>query len=152
VGWERKLLGCSARAMTTHSKPNPSSYGELCDSGDVLPGLRRGELCKKQETHSPRNKYLGQPIPPVTPSCCLSAHRFLATSILHCSLCNRTCLLGLASAFLRAHSPLSHTRPLSAVAAPLFTLRALRHTTSQTQRSLARENSVPDSAWLLWDR
>lgn len=114
--------------MTTHSKPNPSGYRELCDSGDVLPELRQGELSKKQETHSPRNKYLGQPIPPVTPSCCLSAHGFLATSLLHCSLCSHSCLLGFASTFLGAHSPLSHTRPLSAVAAPLFTLRALRST------------------------
>lgn len=151
MGWERKLLGCSARSMTTHSKPKLSGYRELCDSGDVLPELRQGELSKKQETHSPRNKYLGQPIPPVTPSCRLSARGFLATSLLHCSLCSHSCLLGLASTFLRAHS-LSHTRPLSAVADPLFTLGALRRTTSQTQRSLARENSVPDSVWLLWDR
>lgn len=114
----------------------------MSDSVDDPPGLSREELSKKQETHRPRNKCLGQPVTPVTPSCCLSAHGFLATLIPHCSLCNHTCLLGLSSTFF---SSLTHTRPLSAVAAPLFTLRALGHTTSQTQRSLARENSVPDS-------
>lgn len=88
----------------------------LCDSGHALPGLRRGELSKKQETRSPRNKYSGQPLAPVTPSCCPSDCGFqppppyTALSV--------TCLLGLAGTFLGA---LSHTRPLSAVAAPLFT-------------------------------
>lgn len=117
----------------------------MSDSVDDPPGLSREELSKKQETHRPRNKCLGQPVTPVTPSCCLSAHGFLATLIPHCSLCNRTCLLGLSSTFLGPRSPLSHTPGLCLLWQLLCLPSELSGTTSQTQRSLARENSVPDS-------
>lgn len=115
--------------------------------------LRSVRLSKKLGMSGLGDQCMWELAPPATPSSPASVvlgvqplcfHTVLPVSIAHC----------LASPVLpfQTYSPVTHTRTLSAVAAPLFTSRVLRPATSQTQRNLAREGWAPGSGWPLRER
>lgn len=103
-------------------------------------------LSRKLGTHSPENKCVWEPAPPVTPSSPASLPLgFQPPSFYTVHAVSTACCLASLAPPFQAHSPFTHTRTLSAVAASLFTSRVCRPATSQTQRSPAREGEAPGS-------